>query len=64
MQGRRHHGEETIKAIQKKVGAEADGFWGTGTSKAMQKFLGVEVDGERGPKTVKAWQEWCNKQLG
>ena len=53
-----------IKAIQKKVGATADGDWGTNTSKAMQKFLGVTVDGEAGPETYKAFQKWINKELG
>lgn len=56
-------GVETIKAIQKKVGAAVDGDWGTETSTKMQAFLGVTQDGVRGPETVKAWQTWCNKQL-
>lgn len=32
-------GSTLVRAIQKKVGAEADGYWGRDTSLAVQKFL-------------------------
>ena len=54
---------DTAKAIQAKIGADADGVWGAGTTKAMQKFLGVDQDGVKGPNTIKAWQTWCNHNL-
>ena len=55
-------GSQLIKAIQKKLNIEADGFCGMRTIKALQKFLGVEVDGYFGGQSVLAWQKWLNKQ--
>lgn len=55
-------GSATIKKLQAKIGATADGFFGKESVKAFQKFLGVTVDGSMGPETVKAWQTWLNKQ--
>lgn len=57
-------GSLLIKAIQKKVGVTADGYFGPNTCKAMQKWLGTPVDGVvSGPSTmVKKFQAWLNKQ--
>lgn len=60
-------GSPLIKAIQKLVGASADGIAGQGTVKAMQKFLKAQglytgsLDGVMGAGTVKAWQKYLNK---
>ena len=57
-------GSLLIKAIQKKVGANHDGYIGTETIKAMQKWLGTPVDGyvSNPSVMVKAFQNWLNKQ--
>lgn len=57
-------GSVLIKAIQKKVGVEADGHIGPKTIKAMQKWLGTTQDGyvSRPSVMVKAFQRWLNKQ--
>lgn len=51
-----------IVAIQKWVGAEADGQFGPYTIMALQRKLGVEVDGYCGPVTVKAFQKYLNSK--
>lgn len=61
-------GSQLVKAVQKKVGVEADGYWGPVTSKAIQKFLiengfsvGVEgADGYFGNSSVKGLQNSLN----
>lgn len=40
-----HGGSMMIKAIQKKVGAIADGYFGKNTCKALQRYLGTTADG-------------------
>ena len=55
-------GSQLIKAIQKRIGASADGWFGKESVKALQRFLGVSVDGSMGSITVKAFQNWLNKQ--
>lgn len=57
-----HNGSSLVKAIQRKVGTGADGWFGPYTVKKFQKFLGVAADGSMGPKTVKAFQTWLNNQ--
>lgn len=54
-------GSSLIKAIQRRIGASADGYFGPRSVKALQKFLGVSQDGTMGPATVKAFQTWLNK---
>lgn len=62
------NGSQVVKAIQRKVGADADGFWGPATSKAIQNFLiksGFDVgpcgaDGYFGTDSVKALQRSLN----
>ena len=55
---------ELIKAIQKKVGANVDGWIGTETIKKMQKHFGTIQDGfvSNPSDVVKAFQKWLNKQ--
>lgn len=50
----------TVKALQKKAKATADGSWGTKTSKAVQKMIRVKADGCFGEESVKALQKWIN----
>ena len=51
-----------IKALQKKIGATADGIAGPATVKKLQKFVGTTQDSIMGTKTVTALQKWINKQ--
>lgn len=53
-------GSSLIKAIQRRIGASVDGYFGPGSVKALQKFLGISQDGSMGPATVKAFQTWLN----
>ncbi len=55
---------ELIKAIQKKVGANVDGWIGTETIKKMQKYFGTVQDGciSNPSDVVRAFQKWLNKQ--
>ena len=55
---------ELIKAIQKKVGANVDGWIGTETIKKMQKWLSTVQDGyiSNPSDVVKSFQSWLNKQ--
>lgn len=62
------NGSVFVQIIQKKVGVEADGYWGINTSKAIQQWLidkGFSVgpdgaDGYFGPNSTKALQESLN----
>lgn len=58
------YGSELIRAIQKKVGANIDGWIGIETIKKMQKWLGTIQDGYVSSPSdmVKAFQKWLNKQ--
>jgi hypothetical protein len=59
-----------VKAIQKKVGADVDGYWGPDTSKKIQEFLikhkfsvGPDgADGYFGPNSVKGLQKSLNSK--
>lgn len=53
-------GSQLVRAMQKKLGVAADGFFGPNTVKAFQKWLGVKQDYSVGPDTVKAFQKWLN----
>lgn len=57
-------GSALIKKIQKKVGADVDGYIGTGTIKKIQKWMGCTQDGVLSAKSpcIKKLQKWCNKQ--
>lgn len=58
-------GSLLVKAIQKKVGSTADGYFGVNTCKAMQRWLGTPVDGLVSGRSqmVKAFQIWLNKKI-
>lgn len=56
-------GSSLIRAIQKKVGVDADGWFGPNSIKAFQRWLNVTADGSMGPATVKAFQRWLNKNM-
>lgn len=62
-------GSGMVKAIQKLVGAKADGFCGKNTVTAMQKFLKNKkfytgaVNGKMTKATVKAWQKYINSRV-
>ena len=53
---------DLIKAIQKAVGAAADGWIGPDTIRAMQKYWGTVQDGKISAVSdvVKAMQRWAN----
>ena len=34
-----------VRALQAKVGADADGYFGPGTCRALQRYLGTYADG-------------------
>ena len=58
-------GKATVKALQKKVGAAQDGFWGKDTSTKLQQWLkkkgySLAVDGYFGHESVKALQKSLN----
>lgn len=38
-------GSRMVQALQSKVGANADGYFGSNTCRALQSYLGTEVDG-------------------
>lgn len=61
-------GSHTVKLLQRKVGAKADGYLGKNTIKALQKYLNkkgykLDVDGYAGKETCKAFQFYLNKVL-
>lgn len=55
-------GSSLIRAIQKKIGATVDGWFGPNSVKKLQAFLGVTQDSYMGPVTVKAFQTWLNSK--
>ena len=54
--------KNTVKVLQNKVGAPADGAWGRKTSIKVQKLVGVKQDGAFGKASVKALQKWINNK--
>lgn len=57
-------GSALVKAIQRKVDVEDDGYLGQDTARAMQRFFGTPVDGrfDKPSELIKAFQNWLNKQ--
>lgn len=53
-------GSNLVRAVQRVVGATADGYLGPNTIKRIQARLGVAQDGYFGPGTVKALQARLN----
>ena len=47
---------DTVRALQRWVGATPDGIWGRQTTRALQKKVGARVDGIRGPETYRKTQ--------
>ena len=62
-------GSSMVKAIQKLVGSEADGWCGKNTVKAIQRFLKKKgfytglISGKMNGSTVKSWQNYINSKL-
>lgn len=61
-------GSALVRAVQQKLGIDADGYWGPATSRAIQSFLNdngynLDVDGYFGPASVQALQDSLNKGL-
>lgn len=55
-------GSPVVKALQKKIGVTADGYWGANTTRALQRYLGTPVDGEiwRPSSAIKELQRRLN----
>nr|WP_277631527.1 LysM peptidoglycan-binding domain-containing protein [Atopococcus tabaci] len=55
-------GSPVVRALQKKIGAKVDGYWGTNTTRALQRYLGTPVDGEvwRPSTAIKEMQRRLN----
>ena len=61
-------GSAMVRALQKFIGATADGWFGKGSVMALQRFLNgkgynLKVDGSMGKATVMAWQQYINSRL-
>lgn len=56
-------GSNVIRALQKLIGAKADGWFGKNSVIALQRFLKVKADGSMGPTTVRALQKYINSRL-
>ena len=57
------NGSSLVKAIQKLVKVEQDGFMGPNTIKALQKFLNIPITGKIDVHTVRSWQLYMNKKI-
>ena len=53
----------TVTAMQKWLGQDADGVWGPGTSRALQSKVGAAVDGFFGKNSMKLLQRYLNKHV-
>ena len=61
-------GSLLVEAIQRKIGANVDGYWGPNTSRKFQQYLNslgydLEIDGYFGRESVKALQDAINRGL-
>lgn len=62
-------GSQMVKALQRLIGADPDGYFGRQSVIALQKFLqnrgfySGAIDGSMGPETVRAWQRFINSQF-
>ena len=54
-------GSDLIKAMQKRLGVEVDGYFGKESVRALQKLVGISQSGKCDAETVKAFQKWLNK---
>lgn len=57
-------GSALVKAIQRKVDVEDDGYLGQDTARGMQRYFGTPVDGrfDKPSVLIKAFQNWLNMQ--
>lgn len=55
-------GSSLVRAIQRHIKADDDGYFGKQSVMCLQKALGVSVDGSCGPVTVKAFQRYLNSK--
>ena len=61
-------GSAVVKALQQRIGADADGYFGRGSVTALQQYLKDRgyyaglIDGSLGPATVSGLQMWINAQ--
>lgn len=61
-------GSAVVKALQQKIGADVDGYFGRGSVMALQQYLKDRgyyaglIDGSMGPGTVTGLQKWINAQ--
>ena len=53
-------GSDMVRALQRKIGAAVDGWFGRESVLKLQAFLGVTQDASMGPDTVRAWQRYLN----
>ena len=58
-------GSQMVKALQKLIGADTDGYFGKQSVMCLQRFLNahgesLDVDGSMGGLTVRAWQRYIN----
>lgn len=59
-------GSNMVRALQKLIGADQDGFFGKQSVTKLQEFLKAKglytdsIDGSMGSNTVKAWQRYVN----
>ncbi len=56
-------GSNMIRALQKLIGAKADGWFGKNSVISLQRFLKVKADGSMGSATVRALQKYINSKL-
>lgn len=56
-------GSNVIRALQKLIGAKADGWFGKNSVITLQRFLKVKADGSMGSATVRALQKYINSRL-
>lgn len=56
-------GSSLVRAIQRWIGAEDDGFFGPDSVERFQRKLGVKPDRSCGPDTVKAFQRYLNSKV-
>ena len=62
-------GSNMVRALQRLIGADDDGFFGKASVAAFQKFLQKKgyykgaIDSSMGKQTVKAWQSFLNDNL-
>lgn len=56
-------GSSLVRAIQRHIKADDDGYFGKQSVMCLQKALGVSVDGSCGPATVKAFQRYLNSKV-